>query len=675
MTINCINPFKIRGHYNCKRSLRKVQRWMLDVIDSGNILSTSKICSTCRIRILNVKKSEIQLEELEQYRAEQEILEDQEEAPGTEEVIISKLNETLPYIDQTPIKKKKLLQRSYRINKFKKISSSIKKKLFLDPKLEPSAPHKCPESEIIDQLKEKLKSTTNNNDKIHMLTILPKSWTLRKIVEEFNISNFMARRVKLLVEEKGVFSTPEIKPRNIILPDVVNTVKTFFETDEVSRCLPGIKDYISVKENGWKVKKTKRLLLGNLREVYSLFKERHEDVKIGLSKFCQLRPQNVILANASGSHNVCVCTKHQNVKLMLHALKLKKLTENSNGFEMETYKDCFEKMICNTASPMCYLGKCTECPGMDDFKNKLNELLELNSIEEITYKQWIYVDRDKLETLIKPAGIFLDSLCEKLQILLPHSFIAKEQAAFLAEKKTSLKDNEYLVMCDFSENATFVVQDSVQGFHWNNTQATLYPIAIYYNSNGKIEHTNFIIISECLKHNTVAVHLFNKQLITFLSKKFGKTPKKIIYFSDGSAAQYKNKKNFVNLCHHVEDFGCDAEWHFFVTSHGKGPSDGLGGTVKREARRASLQRPLDGQITTPRHLFDWCCANLKNCNFGFLTEHEHNEQADLLKLRFLGLRTIPGTQKMHCFIPQGKKKLKIKHYSADREFLIENIYN
>jgi len=50
----------------------------------------------------------------------------------------------------------------------------------------------------------------------------------------------------------------------------------------------------------------------------------------------------------------------------------------------------------------------------------------------------------------------------------------------------------------------------------------------------------------------------------------------------------KIQKN-LNLCHHKSDFGMDAEWHFFATSHGKGPCDGLGGTIKRLAARASLR--------------------------------------------------------------------------------------
>ena len=73
----------------------------------------------------------------------------------------------------------------------------------------------------------------------------------------------------------------------------------------------------------------------------------------------------------------------------------------------------------------------------------------------------------------------------------------------------------------------------------------------------------------------------------------------IHYFSDGCARQYKNKKNFLNLTYHEIDFGIPADWGFSATSHGKGPWDGLAGSVKREAARESLRRPVTDQILTP----------------------------------------------------------------------------
>ena len=42
---------------------------------------------------------------------------------------------------------------------------------------------------------------------------------------------------------------------------------------------------------------------------------------------------------------------------------------------------------------------------------------------------------------------------------------------------------------------------------------------------------------------------------------------------------------------------------FFATSHGKNACDGVGGTIKRRAAYASLQRPISDQILTPLNLF------------------------------------------------------------------------
>lgn len=66
--------------------------------------------------------------------------------------------------------------------------------------------------------------------------------------------------------------------------------------------------------------------------------------------------------------------------------------------------------------------------------------------------------------------------------------------------------------------------------------------------------------------------------------------RKVFYVTDGAGSQYKNKYNFINLYMHEVDLGCSAEWYFHPTSHGKGPCDGIGGTLKRKAARASLGR-------------------------------------------------------------------------------------
>ena len=108
-----------------------------------------------------------------------------------------------------------------------------------------------------------------------------------------------------------------------------------------------------------------------------------------------------------------------------------------------------------------------------------------------------------------------------------------------------------------------------------------------------------MLISDCLKHDTNTFYVFQKTALAYVLEQLPHI-QHIIYFSDSSAAQYKN---FVNLCHHKEDHVLTAEWNFFATSHGKNACDGVDGTIKRLATRTSLQRPYDNYTLSPKDLF------------------------------------------------------------------------
>ena len=77
-----------------------------------------------------------------------------------------------------------------------------------------------------------------------------------------------------------------------------------------------------------------------------------------------------------------------------------------------------------------------------------------------------------------------------------------------------------------------------------------------------------------MKHNSNAVHTFLEKVLNALKIKYP-TMQKFVYFSDGAGSQYKNYKAFSNLCHHESNFGLNAEWNFFGTSHRKSPSGGI----------------------------------------------------------------------------------------------------
>jgi len=84
--------------------------------------------------------------------------------------------------------------------------------------------------------------------------------------------------------------------------------------------------------------------------------------------------------------------------------------------------------------------------------------------------------------------------------LTAHHFIAKAQASYLSACKSTLTKDTAVVFLDFAENYSFIIQDAIQGHHWNNSQATLHPFAVYYLKEGKIQCNSICIISDCLQH-------------------------------------------------------------------------------------------------------------------------------------------------------------------------------
>ena len=107
------------------------------------------------------------------------------------------------------------------------------------------------------------------------------------------------------------------KSARYISNTTVEIIQSFYQSDEVYRNLPGKKNFVSVKVNNLRIHKQKCLLLMNLNELCQAFKKDNPEIMIGISKFCELRPKNRITVGSHGSHSVCLCKIHQNVKLMI----------------------------------------------------------------------------------------------------------------------------------------------------------------------------------------------------------------------------------------------------------------------------------------------------------------------------------------------------------------------
>ena len=159
-----------------------------------------------------------------------------------------------------------------------------------------------------------------------------------------------------------------------------------------------------------------------------------------------------------------------------------------------------------------------------------------------------------------------------------------------------------------------------------------------------------------------------KETIGYMKRNMERSIQKVHYFSDECAGQYKNYKNFLNVCHHKEDFSLQCEWNFFATSHGKSPCNVICGTVKRLKAKASLQRPLGNQIFTAQDMFTQCKTEIKGTHFIFIYSSRFDLTREAMTHWLSKAKTVPGTRDYHQFVPLSKRAVARKRLSDDGEF-------
>lgn len=276
--------------------------------------------------------------------------------------------------------------------------------------------------------------------------------------------------------------------------------------------------------------------------------------------------------------------------------------------------------------------------------------------------------RSSLGTTLTTVEDLMPELAVQLTKLLEHDFIARKQSEYIKDLEQRLLPGCVLVKGDFSQNYSVCIQDAVQSHYWSTDQITVHPWVYYYRDepSSELKHCSLVMISDYLKHDVNTVATFQAHLVNSIRTQVPQL-KKMIYFTDGAGSQYKNKMNFYNTCLHEHDHGVEAEWHFYASYHGKGPCDGVGGTFKRSATRASLQRPVNDQITNAKELYDWARANLSNISTIFVSKDEILEMQRKLNPRFAIPKGISGTRDYHCYIPSSTGSMTVKTFSSSNQ--------
>lgn len=270
----CCNPFNKKGHSSVKNKLILISEQYNKRFSS---LFGSYVCTSCQVQLYR-KNNSVEFKQDKQSnnqdknniysknhnnKVEQE--EDEDEEKEIIESIIStkdpdfrcksvdrqnrksKLVETLQEAILAPPEKKRNLNLSNE-------DCEILKKAISCSNLD--ALSDVQGLSWVTELKEALSCASTRNQKKVLLTTLPVNWSVRKTAKEFGVSRRMVSAALALKTEKGYCAQPEKKKGKSMSLDLIESVEKFFFSDDVSRVMPGMKDFKSVKIDGKREHKT-----------------------------------------------------------------------------------------------------------------------------------------------------------------------------------------------------------------------------------------------------------------------------------------------------------------------------------------------------------------------------------------------------------------------------------
>lgn len=445
-------------------------------------------------------------------------------------------------------------------------------------------------------------------------------------------------------------------PKSRISKIDVEQVKAFYEKGNISYQAPGRKDFVIIRNSkGIKTKVQKKYLCMTLGEAHEIFKEENPDIKIGRSKFSELRPFHICLRHETPA-NLCLCIYHENVRLLLEGM----------SFFPNSATDFIKIIVCDNPTEQCYYQTCIGCESLKNLQTVVENSETNLDEEDIKLFQWMKDESNAVakQKICLSMNEAIEKLKGKLPQFLQHVFIKQQQEIFFESFKKNIQSNVLLLHFDFSENYSFFSQDEIQSAHWVSNSCTIYTAMAYFIHRNNIKSVPFVVISDYLHHDKYAVTIFNNAIIKKIKDDFSELPiSKIVYKSDGTAQHFKQK---YSICLAMLQ-SYDIEWHFTATGHGKGPIDGVGGTLKRRIREATLSRKISP--SSAEEFFksaEQICKNVTALYIPeFKIEAEKNHLDQLCCPGGKEIFAIPNTRKFHSFIKIDDYILKASNISLN----------
>ena len=363
----------------------------------------------------------------------------------------------------------------------------------------------------------------------------------------------IAEDLKLLIIEKK-----HERQYQSLSSEAKTKVRGFYYRDDISYQAPGKRDSITTKEDGVKVKLQKRYLLFSLRELYQMFIQENQDIKLSLSSFQDMRPSNVLYKSCI-PHNVCICIYHDNVISLL-----KSLSKNIDGYEIIDLHTFIDLIVCDSSKELCMFRRCIFC--FDKFKNEIKDKI-IDPMKHIKWTLWTITRHGRAEKIEYEGAVAecVNVLEEKIEHFLFHVFVKRQQSSFFEMEKANVGEKKCIIQVDYSENFSLIDQNEIQTAHWSRRQLSLFTTYLWTNSIDQA----FVIVSNDITHNKFTVSQCLERVFK-RAKSLVPSLNEVVMFSDGSASQFKQRYLFKNLSVLADKFDISLSWNFFASHHGKG---------------------------------------------------------------------------------------------------------
>ena len=271
----------------------------------------------------------------------------------------------------------------------------------------------------------------------------------------------------------------------------------------------------------------------------------------------------------------CLCEICKNVCFVAKALNKKIRSCNMVSTDPHSLA---EKYTCNSSSRTCMFSENEYCyftgVTMEEFPD---------DCDDVQYYEWAKVD-EIVEKVVKSVDVeeAIELFNEHVKILKAHIFVKRTQNTHYNRLKENLKTNEFIIHVDYSENYKDKEQDEIQSAYFGHNSFSIFTACCYTRRiDGTLSNGNFTVTSEATDHSRIAAFSCINLIIDSLQKKspsqFNNYPVFCIW-SDSCGSQFQSKFIFALITHFNPDY--NIQWYYNERHHGKGPMDGVGGTVK-----------------------------------------------------------------------------------------------